>query len=228
MIESVPNTTIGLFLFSAVLSIVFFHYANGKPKKITAFLILWSVLHGILAFTGFYQDMSSLPPRFALILAPATLLIIYGTIKPKKSWILEKRNYAISHFLHIVRIPVEMCLYTLFLHGYVPELMTFAGRNFDIVMGVTAVIVAGLILRDNIPLKALFAWNLIGLFMVCFILVNGILSAPFPFQQFGFDQPNTGISYFPFVLLPALIVPLVIWTHLIDMRGIYLRLKEKA
>ena len=50
-----------------------------------------------------------------------------------------------------------------------------------------------------------------------FILVNGLLSSELPFQQFGFEQPNRGINFFPFVLLPATVVPIVIWTHLSDI-----------
>ena len=65
--------------------------------------------------------------------------------------------------------------------------------------------------------KTLLVWNIIGLILVLFILFNGILSSELPFQQFGFEQPNRGINYFPFILLPATIVPIVIWTHLSDI-----------
>ena len=46
-----------------------------------------------------------------------------------------------------------------------------------------------------------------------------------PFQKFGFEQPNKAITYFPFILLPALIVPLVIWTHLSDILKLIFELK---
>ena len=60
-------------------------------------------------------------------------------------------------------------------------------------------------------------WNIIGLILVLFIMIIGTLSADIPFQQFGFDQPNRGLQYFPFILLPALIVPLVIYAHITDI-----------
>ena len=90
-------------------------------------------------------------------------------------------------------------------------------------MGITAPIVAFLYFRNNLNKKTLLVWNIIGLSFVLFILFNGILSAELPFQQFGFEQPNRAINYFPFVLLPATVVPIVIWSHLSDI----IKLKEE-
>jgi hypothetical protein len=70
------------------------------------------------------------------------------------------------------------------------------------------------------------AWNSIGLCFILFILFNGVLSAELPFQQFAFDQPNKAINYFPFILLPATIVPIVIWTHLSDILKLINELKN--
>ncbi len=99
----------------------------------------------------------------------------------------------------------------------IPELMTFEGRNFDIVVGITAPIIGMLYLNSKISKQGLFVWNVIGLFLVIFIFINGILSSELPFQQFGFEQSNRGINYFSFVLLPATIIPIVIYTHIIDL-----------
>ena len=99
----------------------------------------------------------------------------------------------------------------------VPKLMTFEGRNFDILIGISAPIMGWLFFKKKVNKSMMLAWNIIGLCFVLFILVNGILSAELPFQQFGFEQPNRAVNYFPFVLLPATIVPIVIWTHLSDI-----------
>ena len=61
-------------------------------------------------------------------------------------------------------------------------------------------------------------WNFIALVLLINIVVNAVLSAPFPFQQFAFDQPNIAVLYFPFVLLPAFIVPIVLFGHLVSIR----------
>ncbi|MEO0506233.1 MAG: hypothetical protein AAF090_08785 [Bacteroidota bacterium] len=217
MIDNLPIWIDVLFIIACILTILLFHYGNGKPLKVTLGIVLWCIGHSVLALNGFYQITDSIPPRFGLVLVPSALLIVYGLLPKQQDWLLEKRNMVISTFLHIVRVPVEIVLLGLFLNQMIPELMTFEGRNFDIVMGITAPIIGFLLLKKRISKKALLVWNIVGLFLVTFILVNGILSAELPFQQFAFDQPNRGISYFPYVLLPATIVPIVIWTHLSDI-----------
>jgi branched-subunit amino acid transport protein len=99
----------------------------------------------------------------------------------------------------------------------VPELMTFKGRNYDILVGISALLVGLLVFKKHVSTQGLLLWNVVGLFFVCFILINGILSAELPFQQFAFDQPNRALSYFPYVFLPAIVVPIVIYTHITDI-----------
>ncbi len=217
MIENLPNWIDLTFIVTCILTIILFHFSNGKPKKLTILIIVWSIIQSILAYVGFYQITDSIPPRFGLVLIPATFLIIYGLLPKQQKWFLEARETNISTFLHTVRLPVEIVLFGLYTHEMIPKLMTFEGRNFDILMGISSPIIGLLLIKQIISKKALIAWNVGGLILVLFILFNGILSAELPFQQFGFDQPNRGINYFPFVLLPATIVPIVIWTHISDI-----------
>lgn len=217
MIEALPIWIEVLFIATVLATIALFYYTNSKSKILTIAIILWSSAHGILAYKGFYQHTYSTPPRFALILLPASLFIIYGLLPKQQIWILKTRDRKISTLLHSVRIPVEIVLYALLMNKMIPALMTFEGRNFDILIGISAPIIALLINKGKIGKKGLLVWNIVGLIFVLFILVNGILSAELPFQQFGFEQPNKAITFFPFVLLPATVVPIVIWTHLSDI-----------
>jgi len=210
MIENLPNWINLIFILTTIATIGFFHFSNDKPKLLTSLIIIWSILHSILAYYGFYQNMQAIPPRFGLILIPTTLIIIYSLLPKQRNYILEKRNTKVSTFLHVVRLPVEIVLMQLFIHKMVPELVTFEGRNFDIIMGITAPIIGFLYLKQWLGKKGLLIWNIIGLCLVLFILFNGILSAELPFQQFGFEQPNKAIGYFPFILLPATVVPIVV------------------
>jgi len=209
------------------MTVILFYYSNGKPKLLTLLLILWSTIHSLLAFNGFYENTIVTPPRFALVLIPSVFVIIFGLLSKRKEWFLRARETSISTFLHTVRLPVEIVLYGLFINEMVPELMTFEGRNYDIIMGITAPIIGILFLRGSIGRKSLLIWNFIGLVLVLFILINGILSSELPFQQFGFDQPNRAIIYFPFILLPATVVPIVVWTHLSDIIKLRKELRDE-
>lgn len=224
MIENLPNWINWLFLFTAVFTIVIFHFANGKSIKITSFIVIWSFLHSSLALTGFYENTDTIPPRFLLIIIPVFLIISFGLTKKALNWILQTRSSELSIFLHTIRIPVEIVLFYLYANKMLPELMTFEGRNFDIVAGISAPIIGILWLKKIISRNLLIIWNVLGFFLILFVFTNGILSSELPIQIFGFEQPTKAINYFPFVLLPATIVPLVMYTHITDIIKLW---KEK-
>lgn len=58
----------------------------------------------------------------------------------------------------------------------------------------------------------------IYLIMLTIIVSIAILSAPFPFQQLAFEQPNVAVLRFPYILLPSVIVPLVYLSHFITLK----------
>jgi hypothetical protein len=97
----------------------------------------------------------------------------------------------------------------------VPKVMTFEGWNFDVISGLTAPLVAFFAFRNcqtNRPL--LVAWNLAALALLTNVVVIAIFSLPSPIQKLGFEQPNIAVAYIPFIWLPALIVPIVLFSHL--------------
>ncbi|MCU0324429.1 MAG: hypothetical protein MUF45_04125 [Spirosomaceae bacterium] len=121
--------------------------------------------------------------------------------------------------IHTIRIPVEIVLYWLFLNKAIPELMTFEGRNFDILVGITAPIIYFFVfVKQTWGKSALIIWNIFSLGLLLNIIINGMLSAPTPFQQFGFEQPNIAVLHFPFMFLPGCIVPIALFSHLSSIR----------
>jgi hypothetical protein len=122
-------------------------------------------------------------------------------------------------FLHIVRFPVELVLYWLFIYNQIPEVMTFEGRNFDILSGLSAPFIAyWAYVKRNLDRKWIILWNVICLVLLINIVTTAILSAPTPLQQIEFDHPNKGVFYFPFIWLPCMIVPLVLLSHILCIR----------
>jgi hypothetical protein len=213
------------FLLCVLYSLLFFYLSNGKPWLLALLILAWSLIHSGLAYSGFYLNMASSPPRFALVLGPSIFAIILGLRPASREWIRKNRDIRYSTLLHVVRIPVELVLFKLYTFQYIPQLMTFEGRNFDILSGISALIIALLLGSKGLNRNLILVWNYIGLVLILFILMNGLLSAELPFQQFAFDQPNRAVSFFPYLLLPATIVPLVIWTHISDI--IFLRKSKK-
>ena len=117
--------------------------------------------------------------------------------------------------LHTVRFPVELVLLWLYQAGQVPQLMTFEGWNFDILSGLSAPVVYFLAFRNGSTNRTLLiVWNVIALGLLANIVTLAVLSFQGPMQRLAFDQPNVGVTFLPFIWLPAIIVPVVLFSHL--------------
>ncbi|HLP11399.1 MAG TPA: hypothetical protein VK177_05645, partial [Flavobacteriales bacterium] len=207
----------------SLLTLVLFIRASAGYKKVL-WLVLgsWLVLHGILSYFGFYlENMMSLPPRFGLLLGPPLLAIIVTASTKGGRKFIDQLNPVGLAVMNSVRVPVEFTLLWLFMLGLVPETLTFEGRNFDIVSGATAPLVAWLMYRQKASKGLLLGWNLLCLGLVLNVVIHGILSAPSPFQQMNFDHPNIGVFLFPFSWLPGFIVPLVLFSHIAGIIKLY-------
>lgn len=182
-------------------------------------LLAWIGFQSVMGLSGFYTAASPGPPRFLLLLLPPILTIVLLMSTKRGKAFIDSLDIKALTLFQIIRIPVEIVLLWLFTAKAIPELMTFEGRNFDIISGLTAPLVYYVGFGKHGPNKPLLlAWNFVCLALVINIAVNGLLSAPTPFQQFAFDQPNRVIGYFPFNLLPSCLVTLVMFSHLASIR----------
>ena len=218
-------TTIG-FLLTTALSIYFIYKASNS-KILALILIVWAIIQSSIANSGFYLITDTIPPRFLLMVGPPMVSILLIFVTKKGRNFISTFDLKNLTLLHTVRIPVELVLYSLFLQKLVPELMTFSGRNWDILSGISAFFVYLLVIKkDKINTTLALAWNFIGLGLLLNIVINAVLSAPFAFQQFAFEQPNIGVLLFPYNLLPAVIVPIVLFSHLISIRQLLTMKKQ--
>jgi hypothetical protein len=201
------------------LTIILFCRAMPDSRSTAITLLSWLVLQAVIGLTGFYTNTSAMPPRFALLIGPPLLFIAGLFLFPKGRRYLDRLDPKLLTLLHVIRIPVELILFWLCTHKTVPELMTFEGRNFDLLSGITAPIVwyFGFV-RKRFSRAVLLIWNFFCLGLLINIVLWAVLSAPSPFQQLAFDQPNVAILHFPFIWLPCLIVPLVLVSHLAVIR----------
>jgi len=224
-LSTIPDYLSWAFILTTVLTVFFFLKASGFSKKVFTVILIWLIFHAILGFSDFYQNTSTTPPRIFLTFGPTILLFIFLFISETgKRWV-KKLDLKTLTILHVVRVPVELVLYRLFLEEAIPELMTFSGRNFDILAGITAPIINYLgFIKNTLGRKIILIWNLLCLGLLLNIVINAILSAPLPFQQFAFEQPNIAILYFPFVWLPAVVVPIVMFSHFVAIK----RLNKKC
>ena len=207
-----------VFILTTLLTLFMLWKANRNPRMALV-VILWLVLQAIISLTGFYTVTNGTPPRFALLTMPPVFFIIILFLTKVGRRAIDGFNAKTLTLLQIVRIPVEITLYWLCMRKAVPVIMTFEGRNFDILCGLTAPLIYYFgYVKNSLSRNVLIGWNAVCLLLLTNIVVTAVLSAPLPFQRFGFDQPNIALFYFPFVWLPCFIAPVALFSHLVVLR----------
>ncbi|MEJ7647412.1 MAG: hypothetical protein WKF87_22660 [Chryseolinea sp.] len=229
-LPNVPNYVSILFELTVIATLMLFYSvlrnaSDAAMKKnasvILACTLVWLIFQAALAITGVYSShLDKLPPMLILLgLFPAMLLILWLFLSKSGKFFLD--NLSLKHYtyLNIVRVPVEMVLYLLYVYGTIPQLMTFENGNLDILAGLTAPVIGYFMFtRKAMNPKLFIAWHCICLALLLNIVVRAVLSFPFPMQQFAFDQPNIAIVHFPFIWLPTFIVMVVLVGHLVAIR----------
>ena len=209
-----------LFIATSLLTVLLFIWAvPGKKTSLLFEIGLWAAIVGVFAYKGFFMDFEARPPRFMFLVLPGVLAIVILLSTKSGRLFLDKLDLKRLTILHVIRIPVEIVLLTLFLQEKIPQVMTFEGANFDILSGLSAPLMYYLVFRiQKVGDKGLLVWNFICLALVLTIVCIAILSLPMPFQQFGMEQPNIAVAFFPYVWLPAIVVPLVFLSHVAAIR----------
>ena len=217
--EKIPAYINIVFELTTIITVVLFWKAAKFSKATILILLVWLVLQTLISLSGYYTLTDSFPPRFLLLVLPPLLFIISLFVTSKGRKYIDHLDTKTLTILHTIRIPVEIVLFWLFMNKAVPRILTFEGRNFDIFSGLTAPVIYYFgYIKNRLNNKVILLWNFICLGLLINVFFNAVLSAPFPFQKFAFDQPNIAILYFPFVWLPGCVVPLVLLAHLATIR----------
>jgi hypothetical protein len=198
----------------------------GEPEPVrrrallftTAGAAAWMAVTWIAASSGVLRRWDATPPPFALLVLGVVLvsvLIASGRYGRRLAhglplWVL----IGVQGF----RLPLELAMHAMSERGVMPAQMSYSGRNFDIVTGVTALIVAALLRARSAGRGLVLAWNVLGLALLLNVVTVAILSTP-RFRYFGDDALNVFVTYPPFVWLPAVMVVAALAGHLLVFRA---------
>ena len=97
--------------------------------------------------------------------------------------------------------------------------MSYSGRNFDVVTGISAIIVAAMVATGRAGRRVVGLWNVMGLALVINVMTVAVLSTP-NIRYFGDDRVNVWVTYTPYVWLPAVMVLAAVAGHLIVFRAL--------
>ena len=196
-----------------------------KIKKyfiVTAVIIIgWLITSAMIAFNGTLLDFTSTPPKLMLVVLPPVLAISYLSSSTRVNSIIQEIPSSWLVYIQSFRILVEIFLWMLFARNIIPVQMTFEGLNYDILIGFSAPLIAYFSLSQNKwPRIVAVLWNFAGLLLVTNIFMVAFLSTPGPMRQFLNEPPNTLVAYFPYVWLPAFIVPFAYLMHILSLKQI--------
>jgi hypothetical protein len=204
-----------VFGSAIVLALYLFYRASGYSRIFLIIACTWIGLQSLLSLSGFYTFQGR-PPRFLLLVMPPILFGIIYSFTPKGRKFFSTLDARTLTLLQSIRVLVELVLFSLALHHLMPRAMTFEGRNFDILTGLSAPFIYYFgFIRKTMATRWIIIWNWAGLgllLVVVSIAVSSLLShSPLAVQQF------------PWSLLPGFLVPIVFFAHLGSLRQLATR-----
>jgi hypothetical protein len=184
------------------------------PGRAMIAITAWVALLGFLSLGGFFADFRSLPPRIVPALALPLILGLLLLRSDGMRELLSRTPLQWPIYLQSFRIVMELILWLLYLQHRVPAIMTFEGRNADILVGLTAIPVGYLcFVQKSWPARVALWWNVAAILILLNVVVHAQLSTPSPLRVFLTDPPVTFIAYWPYILLPGFLVPLAWLGH---------------
>jgi hypothetical protein len=224
--HALRGPAIVLFLLALVcaFSLLIRVFRTQRPtlRILLPLVMLWFSIIGTLTVRGFFADFTSLPPHllFALLLPAFAFAIFSFTSKAIPDALRQTPLYWLIAFQSF-RVVVEVILFRGFKAGAIPVQMTFDGRNYDILIGLTAPVAAWVATKLH-KRQAVFVvlWNVAGLVSVINIAVVAVLSMPTPLRYFMNNPPNTLLTHLPFIYLPAVLVPAAYIAHVLSIRQV--------
>jgi hypothetical protein len=204
---------------TVIVTIWLLFKATRYSKLFMIIVLAWLTCQSVLSIGGFYSYPPTMTTRFGLLIVPALILILYGFASKSGRAFIDKADLRVLTIIHVIRIPVELVLLWLFIHDAVPQAMTFHGSNMDIFSGITAPVVYYFgFVKKTISNRLMIVWNIVCLLLLFNVVTTAQLSLPARFERYGFEQPNLALAFFPFVLLPAFLVPVVLFSMLASIR----------
>lgn len=185
---------------------------------------LWVALSGAVAATG---QLHFSPPPTMLVAFAATFAGAIGlACSPLGLRLALRLPLAALVGYQGFRVAVELLLHRAYVEGLMPVQMSYAGRNFDIASGITAIGVAVWLAAGGRSTRVVFAWNTLGTALLANILGVALLSAPTPFRVFTNEPSNVWITRAPWVWLPTVLVFAAVAGHALVYRRLLVEWRQ--
>ena len=178
---------------------------------------LWMAITYGAAAAGLLK-FGPMPPPIAFVLIPMFIGVIVLARSRFGLRLATELPLAALVGFQAFRFPLELIMHRAYSEGIMPVQMSYSGRNFDILTGITALVVASLIALKRMPVRGVKIWNWGGTLLLLNIVVIALVSTPTPIRLFHNEPANVWIADAPFIWLPALFVAYALLGHLLIFR----------
>src|SRR3989344_4454144 len=180
--------------------------------SLTVAFVLLAWFYGVFAFNAL------IVPGIAIgfIVLFVTLKMVYSSEKIRAVVDLMPVHWLIA--IQFYRI-VGYSFFDLYERGLLPATFALSSGWGDIIVGVTAPIVAlAWYLKLSFARKLAIAWSVVGIVDLMVAISMGILSYPDPVQVLGTTPSTALMALFPMAVIPLFAVPLALLLHFFTLR----------
>lgn len=192
---------------------------NRKRKTVRYFMygfVGWFLYVSAISNNGFLNNFD-FPPRMALLIVVPILVILFwysGRNYVKKTLLSVPVHRLI--YIQAFRVIVELLIWGAFILGIWPRVVTFEGLNFDVLVGVSALLMGVLAQRKMVTNRVLLMWNYVGLLILAFTVFQFINY--YFLGDFVADENSALFMKLPYLFLPAVLMPLAVFYHILSIR----------
>ena len=179
--------------------------------------VAWMALTLSVAAGGLLRQFDRQPLPMLLMAVAVFALAGWLAFSPIGDAVVHHASWLALVALQAFRLPLELLMHRDYVEGVMPVQMSYSGRNFDIVTGATAVVLAIALATTAVPRWVIAVWNVSGTVLLANILAIAIASMPM-FHLFGVDRLNVWVAEPPFVWLPSVLVLTALAGHLLIFR----------
>lgn len=186
------------------------------PAALTA--VAWLAVTAALAQSGVLSRFDARPPPFVVLVGAALLGAVACGLSRVGRALSTLPLWLLVGFAGF-RLPLELLMHRAAIEGVMPSIMSYRGRNFDVVTGALALVVA-VALRRGAPRWLAAMWLALAWVTLVNVVAIAVLASPL-FGAFGDDQINTWVVYAPFVWLPTVLVAAALLGQLVVGRALW-------
>lgn len=169
---------------------------------------------------GWFTRLDLLPPPFVLMNFVILSVVLLVGLGKQGGALVRSLHTETLVALQIFRLPLELLMLRAAYLQIMPVEFSMLGYNLDVLTGLGALLISGYCAWTwSLPLKVIWAWNLMGMVCLLVIAVLAVLTSP-NVHAFGAapERINSWVLYFPYSLLPSILVSVAVLGHVLLTR----------